>query len=460
MNRKPSANDAFFLQVERPAAPMHVATLARFEVPEGRNKRYIRELIDAARSHEVSAAPFTHRLARNALGRVLPEWEREEDIDLDYHFRHSALPQPGGERELAVLISRLHSIPLDRSRPLWECHVIEGLKGGGFAIYAKMHHALVDGMAGVALMQRMLAKAPEPEAFVPFWAMKPRKPGADKSGQREAMQGFISQFGAQLAGIGRVSSALMQQLRGARGKQLSQLVAPYSAPDCLLNGPIGPQRRVAVQRFDLAALQELAKAAGGTLNDILLAICAGALRGYLAELEALPDEPLVAQVPVSVRARDEDGGNAISLLLANLGTHLADPGDRFALIKASMDDGKALLAQMSREEITRYSALLMAPFAVGQMAGIGNRRRKPMFNLIISNVPGPKEPLYLNEAPMTDCHPVSLIFEGQALNITLFSYAGTLSVVYTGCRRTLPHMQHLLGHADAACAELEEHFGA
>jgi len=464
MSKKLNPTDAFFLQVERAAAPMHIGSLARFALPDGRGPEYILDLVQSMREHAITAVPFNYRLAQGAMGRWTPTWEIEEDIDLDYHLRHSGLPQPGGERELAILISRLHSIPLDRARPLWELHVIEGLADGTFAVYAKMHHALVDGVAAVKLMSRTFAPQPADDAFVPMWDLpapkKTKKPALDPSGRREALTGFVTEFGAQLAGIGRVTSSLTRVFRGAKNADLPNLVAPYSAPDCVLNGPIGPQRRVSTQDFALADFKALAKASKGTLNDVVMAVCGGALRNYLGELQALPAEPLIAQVPVSVRAgEDAGGGNAISMLLTNLGTHVADPTERFACIKSSLDDGKTLLKRMSKKEIDQYSALLMAPFAIGQVAGIGNRSRKPMFNVVISNVPGPQDSLYLNQAEMLSCHPISLVFEGQALNITIFTYSDKLSIIYTACRSSLPHLQHMVAHAQKAFDELCETFG-
>lgn len=464
MNKKLNPTDAFFLQVERPAAPMHIGSLSRFQLPKGKGQDYILKLVELTRSQPITSPPFNFKLAQNLMGRWSPSWETEDDIDIDYHIRHLALPQPGGERELAILVSRLHSIPLDRARPLWEMHFIEGLENGHFAIYSKMHHSLVDGVAAVKLLDRTFAKSAAPDSYVPIWNLpaksRQRDAVADPSGRREAFTGFVEQFGRQLSGIGRVSNSLTRTLRGAKNKDLPNLVAPYSAPDTILNRKIGPQRRVSTLDFSLADFKALAKAARGTLNDVVMAVCSGALRAYLEELNELPDEPLVAQVPVSVRPKDDPGeGNAISMLLTNLGTHLAEPKARFACVKASMDDGKTLLGRLGKSEIAQYSALLMAPFAIGQMAGIGNRARKPMFNLVISNVPGPKTPLYLNEAEMLSCHPVSLVFEGQALNITIFSYADKLSFIYTACRRSLPHVQHLVGHAQGAFDELCQSFG-
>lgn len=464
MNKKLNPTDAFFIQVERPAAPMHIGSLSRFQLPQGKGQDYILELVKVTREQPITAAPFNFKLSQSMMGRWAPSWETEDDIDIDYHIRHLALPQPGGERELAILVSRLHSIPLDRARPLWEMHFIEGLADGSFAIYSKMHHSLVDGVAAVKMLNRTFASNPAPDSYVPVWNLpnKPRKreESPDPSGTREAFHGFVEQFGRQLTGIGRVSNSLTRTLRGAKNKDLPHLVAPYSAPDTILNRKIGPQRRVSTLDFALADFKSLAKAAKGTLNDAVMAVCSGALRAYLSELNELPNEPLVAQVPVSVRPQDDPGeGNAISMLLTNLGTHLADPQARFDCVKASLDDGKSLLRRLGKSEIAQYSALLMAPFAIGQIAGIGNRSRKPMFNVVISNVPGPKTPLYLNEAEMLSCHPVSLVFEGQALNITIFTYADKLSFIYTACRRSLPHVQRLVGHAQAAFDELCRSYG-
>lgn len=461
MSQKLNPTDAFFLQVERPAAPMHIASLVRLQIPTGGDADYVHHLMQSIRQVPITAAPFNYKLVEGPLGRWTPAWEIDDDIDIDYHLRHSALPRPGSERELAVLISRLHSIPLDRARPLWEMHLIEGLSHNQFAVYMKIHHALVDGMASVRLMNRTLATKPAPDAFVPMWGLSPSQSKTkgsaerDLTGRREALAAMANQFGQRLNGAGRVAGALGRIIRGHRNTDLPHLVAPYSAPDCVLNGAIGPQRRVSTQDFALADIRALAKNAKATLNDMVMALCAGGLRHYLGELQALPSEPLIAQVPVSVRAGDDaGGGNAISMLLTNLGTHLADPRRRFDCIKASLDDGKALLKRLSKNDIDQYSALLMAPFAIGQVAGIGNRARKPMFNLVISNVPGPKTPLYLNEAEVHSVHPVSLVFEGQALNITIFSYADKLSFVYTACRSSLPHIQNIVGHTQAALEEL------
>ncbi len=455
MVKKLNAADAFFLQIESDNAPMHIGLLNRFELPRGKGQKFILDLVEKARNTPVTQPPFNLRLAKTRMGKWSPAWEETDEIDIDYHLRHSALPQPGGERELAVLISRLHSIPLDKSRPLWEVHVIEGFADGSFALYSKMHHALIDGVAGARLLQKSMSESPR-KAFVPFWAVPQDRRARVERERDNPLLAVVRQGLAQLKSMPGVARSVTYLIRGARNKDLPGLIAPYAAPDSVFNLPIGPQRRVSTQVFELARIQRLAKAAGSTLNDVVMAVCGGALRRYLTEINALPGKSLIAQVPVSVRAKDDPGeGNAISFVQASLGTAESDALSRLALVRQSMSDGKTLLGRMSQTELANYSALVMAPFAVGQVAGIGNRRRKPMFNVTVSNVPGPKKRLYMGGARLLSSQPVSLIFQGQALNITIFSYAGDLNFVYTACRRSLPHVQHLVQHAEAALQELE-----
>lgn len=455
MAKKLNAADAFFLQIENENAPMHIGLLCRFKLPKGKGLAFIKEIVEMARETPVNQAPFNLRLAKTSLGKWNPAWEVADEIDIDYHLRHSALPQPGGERELAVLISRLHSIPLDKSRPLWEMHVIEGFADGTFALYAKMHHALIDGVAGARMLQNSFSESPK-DGFVPFWGIKEAEK-VRREASRENPLLMIARGGLEQAkaavGVGK---ALRTLFKGRKNKDLPGLVQPYAGPDSVLNLPIGPQRRVSTQVFKFDRIRKLADAADATVNDIVMAVCSGALRRYLLEINELPEKPLIAQVPVSVRAKDDPGeGNAISFIQANLGTNEPKAVGQLAAVKQSMTDGKTFLGRMSKTELANYSALVMAPFAIGQVAGIGNRRRKPMFNVTISNVPGPKKTLYMGGAKLLTAQPVSLIFQGQALNITIFTYADMLNVVYTACRNSLPRVQNLVPHAEAALEELE-----
>lgn len=460
---KPLApGDAFFLMVESDETPNHVGILSRFALPKGKDKTFILDMVRAFRKHQPKDEPFNLVLADRKITAPMPAWEKAAHVDIDYHLRHSALPQPGSERELAVLISRLHSIPLDHSRPMWECHIIEGLENGGFAIYAKMHHALVDGVAGARMVARWMTTDIKAGKFEPWWAMpkQARKPREIDTNPTESVQSLIDQFKTPAKAAQNVFGALTESVKGQRSKKIKGLVAPYSAPDSMLNCAVGPQRRVSTIDFDIQRLLTLGKTLGGTLNDVVMTICGSALRSYLIENNGLPNKSLTAQVPVSIRAGDDQGGgNAISMLLSSLATDEVDPIRRFETVKQSMTAGKTLLGGMSKAQITTYTSLLMLPFTLGQTAGIGNRSKRPMFNVVISNVPGPREKRYLNGAECLSMHPVSFVMQGQALNITLFSYGDVLSFVYIACRESLPSVQRLVNHTQAAVEELEKAAG-
>ena len=253
-----------------------------------------------------------------------------------------------------------------------------------------------------------------------------------------------------------VFGATLESVIGTRSKKHPDLVAPYTAPNSLLNSAVGPHRRVSTVEFSTERLLSIGKQLGGTLNDVVMAICGGALRDYLIELDALPTKPLVSQVPVSFRPKDDaGGGNAIGMMLSSLGTDIEDTVARFEKVRNSMSAGKALLADMSAAQITAYSAIMTLPFALGQMTGTGNRGKRPMYNVVISNVPGPTETRYLNGAEVFSVHPVSFVMQGQALNITLFTYADKITFVFTACRETLPSVQRLVSHTTRALESLE-----
>jgi WS/DGAT/MGAT family acyltransferase len=444
--------DASWLLVESPETAMQVAGLQIFRLPKNAPSDFMQKFVAYLRSFPVSTPPFNYRLARGALAKLAPAWETVRDVDIDYHLRHSALPAPGGERELGVLISRLHSIPLDKTRPLWECHVIEGLEDNRFALYIKAHHSLLDGMAAVRIIQSTLSEDPSFEEVPPPWSRPvPKVPRAERMPVSP-----LEQLREQFGGLPSAIRAL-RIMRAARKKKGGEgLIAPYTAPPSVLNTRVTAQRRVATQSHDLARYKKLAQLGECTLNDIVLAICGGALRRYLSEMNALPEKPLIANLPVSVRPKDdaEGGGNAISTMLATLATDEPDIRARLETIKASTVSGKEHLQGMPRAAITHYTTLIMLPFMVGQLTGRINTK-KPMFNTVVSNVPGPKNKLYFNGAEMEAVYPVSLIFDGQALNITVLSYADRIDWSFTACRSSLPHVQRLAVYTGEAVDELE-----
>ncbi len=452
--------DTAWLFTESRATPNHVGGLLQFRLPEGARKDFMRRLMAGFRSHRKFRPPWNRRLKYPFTKNPLPVWVEDEDIDLEYHVRHAALPWPGGERELGELVGRLQSQPLDLSRPPWECTVIEGLEGNRFALFVKMHHSLIDGVSGMKMLQRaMSTDRARSLRMPPFWAS-----GAPAARPKRAAP-TPTLAGAAAAAIDALQSQArsLPQLAAAFGKILRRigdrgegLVVPFDSPLSMLNGRVREKRRFATQQFPMERLRALATAAHGTINDVVLAVCAGALRRFLLERERLPAQPLTAGIPVSVRPKEDDGhGNAISFIVATLATDVADPVERLRAIRDSVSHAKAHVQALPRAAMMQYTVVLMAPTIVTLLTGIGGRTR-PMFNVTISNVPGPDKPLYFRGAELTAIYPASIVTHGQALNITCQSYAGSMNFGFTGCHSTVPSLQRLAIHATEALEELEE----
>jgi diacylglycerol O-acyltransferase len=235
----------------------------------------------------------------------------------------------------------------------------------------------------------------------------------------------------------------------------------FSAPRTMFNVPVTGARRFAAQSWPLKQIRQIGKAAGATVNDVVLAMCSGALRAYLIEHDALPDAPLIAMVPVSLRGTDpgDSGGNAVAVVMCNLGTHLRDPADRLAAVHRSMVEGKQSMEGLSHLQMLAMSAIGISPLGIYPVLRLDGKARPP-FNLVISNVPGPRRPMYWNGARLDGLYPLSVVLDGQALNITVTSFSDRMAFGLTGCRRSVPHLQHLLGHLDAELIALDNAVGA
>jgi len=363
--------------------------------------------------------------------------------------RRSALASPGDERELVIIVSRLHGYPVDFHRPPWEVHLIEGLERGRFAIYAKVHHSLVDGYSAMKILASSLTTDPSDRERPMFFSIPPPA-RSHHGGEGLFLPELMASVREQLGGARSVAKALLTLARGDK-----PLVTPLHAPKCILNAKISRSRRFATQQVETARIKAVARASGGTLNDVVLALSAAALRKYLLEQNALPDQPLVAMLPVNIRPKDDaGGGNAVGAILASLATDVADPAERLARIIASTKSAKEQLQGMSKAAILQYSALLCSPFMLQLLPGAVGRVR-PTFNVIISNVPGPEQPLYMRGARLEALYPMSIPVHGLALNITVNSYAGTLNFGFIGCRDTLPHLQRMAVHCGEALTEIE-----
>lgn len=447
-----SPADQLFLWLEKRQQPMHVAGLQLFHFPEGASPKYVSELAQSMRDYCCPVPPFNQRLVTR-FGQAF--WTEDTQFDIEHHFRHEALPKPGRIRELLTRVSAEHSNLLDRERPLWEAHLIEGIRGRRFALYTKIHHSLVDGISAMRLGMRALSTDPDERDLPPVWAFKPkRRARMLPSSPTEAVTGLArltAGASKQVATIPAVAREVYSAMQKARHDP--DYVSIFQAPDTLLNQRITGSRRFAAQSYSMSRIKRLARHFGCTLNDIVLAMCGSALRDYLISQHALPDKPLIAMVPVSIRQDESTEGNQVAMILANLGTHIADPGNRLEVIHASVQEAKNRFAQMSSEEILNFTALTMAPTGLNLLTGIAPNLRA--FNVIISNVPGPKEPLYWNGAQLQGMYPVSIALDRIALNITLTSYCDQLEFGLIACRRTLPSMQRLLDYLENSIHELE-----
>jgi WS/DGAT/MGAT family acyltransferase len=458
-DRRLNPLDASWLLVESRDTPMHIAGLLPFSLPDRAPPDHLRQLVRRLRAETTFAPPWNNVLRWVGRGRAWPEWV-DGDVDLEYHVRHSALPAPGGERELGQLVARLHSQPLDLTRPPWEFHLIEGLAGNRFALYIKIHHSLLDGVSGVRMLMRSMAETPQASLKLgAFWSgQSSARPAASRAARPvpsldSALAALRAGLAAQVRSAPQLVRAFGTMLAAARGRDTLHL--PFDAPRSVLNARVRGQRRVATQQFALPRLRALAQAAGCTLNDLVLAVCGGALRRFLADEGGLPDKPLTAGVPVSVRPADDEGtGNAISFIVASMGTDVDDPLERLRAVSASARRAKEHVQALPRDAMTQYTMLLMAPSLLQMLSPLGGRMR-PMFNVTVSNVPGPDRPLYWQGARLEAIYPISLISHGLALNITCESYADTLNFAFVGDRDGIPHLQKLAVHSAKALEELE-----
>jgi WS/DGAT/MGAT family acyltransferase len=485
--------DAMFLGGESREQPMHVGGLMLFELPEGAGRDHVfpehsRDFVSRLYD-ELVAAPQVNPLFARRVRNRLPDlgywsWDQDDDIDLEYHVRLSALPRPGRFRELFELTGRLHGTLLDRHRPLWEMQLIDGVEGRRFAIYSKIHHSMIDGVTALRWMQDTLTTDPSRTDMPATFAL-PGLGGGGTGGTPLDGEGFPAGAGAGLGGIPTAAALLAAVGRlpgrtvgsaahavGGAGRLLAELAGlppagvksllhstmPFQAPRTILNQPVTGARRFAAQSWPIERLEKVRAITGATLNDVLLAMCSGALRNYLLEQNALPDKALTAMVPVSLRTPDggPGGGNSLATLIADLATDRADPEQRIRRIMASTAQAKSVLSGLSPLQNLVVGALgfgVAGPAAV--LPGVAGRTTPP-YNVVISNVPGPTEsPLYWNGSRLLGLYPASIVLNGQALNISVTSYAHQLHFGLIGCRRTVPHLQRLLNHLETSLTELE-----
>jgi len=461
-----SGLDAGFLYMETPTTYGHVSGLGIYERPDKSFSPY--ETFRGRVEERIGLLePMRRRLAPVPFDLDHPYWIEDPALDLDFHIRHIAVPPPGGDKELAALVSRIIGRHLDRNHPLWEAYVIEGLDHDRWALLTKVHHATIDGAAGADFLTMLLDLDPTAKPEVPPLPATEPVPSSAEMLWRTATNNFSrpwrmakaqqrlfqdsyeiwSRQGFQWPGTNPKPDDTPST--GSKLKAVGS-AATTSAPPTPFNRSIGPNRRFAFASSRLEDIKALKNVTNATVNDVIMAVCGGALRQYLINHDSPVDRPLVAGVPVSLRTGDETERwtNRVSMIVAELPVHLEHPLERIAAAQASMNQAKTSFGALpadALQDFTQFSppAVFTTASRLMTQLHLGDRGNQPM-NLVVSNVPGPRVPLYLGGAPMVHYYPVSTVAEGQGLNITVQSYQDELDFGLVGDRELVPDIWDLM----------------
>jgi len=454
-----SGVDGAFLHLETPATPMHVATLHRFDLPAGYRGDFHANIKHQIARRLQLAPIFTRKLAPMPLQFANPVWVEEDNVDLDYHVPRLTLPGPGTQAQLEDCAGGLHSELLDRGHPLWRLYVIDGLQTGQVALYIKVHHAVLDGLAGVQLANVLFDVTPRPRRMPRAAARKVEHPGTALLAAA-ALKHDAGQYIKLVRHLPDVVRTLAAMVGGSSSGTRSPLGQNFSfGPRTPLNVPITGERGFAAVSIPLETLKQLAAAHDAKLNDVVLALCSGALRRYLARHGGVPQKALIATMPISLRA----AGNAeyttqAMLSLVSLNTQVADPVKRLYAIRDAAGAMKAL-ARRARNVIPTDFPSIGVPWLLQALARLYGRSGivraiPPIANVVISNVPGPEVPLYSAGARMATYWPVSITEHGVALNVTVMSYAGAMGFGFTTARCAVPDARELSTALEGALQEL------
>lgn len=461
-----SASDAMFLHTETPEMPMHVGSLNVMDLPPGYDGDFYEDAKAHMRARLHLADVLTRKLALMPFDMSDPVWVEDEDIDLEHHVRHVTLPKPGTNRQLQQLVARLHSTLLDRSRPLWEFYVIDGLKSGQVALYTKAHHAGIDGQAGVALGRALFDLAPSGRSI------RPPRPKARSNqyqlGIAELAGAAVRNTALQFVKLVKMTPDMARAVKNvvaarpsfdelAKRKWLKDF--RLFAPRTPLNVAITNQRSFAGKTVPLLEVKMVAKRLGVSVNDVVMATVSGGLRRHLQQSHELPSKAMSAMVPVSLReAGDTTANNQVSMILVNLATDLAHPAERLKKINESSQSAKTMMSRIKAAIPTDFP-IFGAPWLISGLATMVGRSRLtnvlPSFaNVVISNVAGAPVPLYFAGAQVVSYYPVSIAAHGMALNVTVQSYNGRLDYGLIACRRAVPDINELGEHLLAEHREL------
>jgi diacylglycerol O-acyltransferase len=453
-----SGLDASFLYAESPTVPLHVCSVAELDtatVPGG----YTFERFSDELASRIKALPeFRAKLADSQLNLDHPVWVEDNDFDLSHHLQRIALPSPGGRRELADACAQIASVPLDRSQPLWEMWVIEGVagtdahRGGPLALMIKVHHAAVDGVSATNLLNTLCST--EPDAPPPDPVEGPG--GASLLGiAGGGLVNFLTRPLRMAKVIPPTVSTVVDTVKRARSG--AAMAAPFTAPRTRFNAEVTAERNIAMAQLDFDDVKRVKKRFDVKVNDVVLALCAGALREFLRDCGELPDKPLVSVVPMSVHGQsNRPGRNHVSGMFCNLQTHIADPGERLRAIadanSRAKDHSRALGATLVHD-VTQITARPVFDFVLS-VASRTPLPHTPIHNVIVSNVAGPDFTLYGFGAEMKSLYPLGPIFHGSGLNITVMSLSGKLNIGIISCKRLVKDLWPLADRFEAELGEL------
>jgi WS/DGAT/MGAT family acyltransferase len=430
---------------------MHLGVLQVFAPPAGAGPEYPRETFEAMRACTDVARTFTGHPSLTRRGTSKVRWTYDGGVDIDYHWHYLLLPTPGGQEQLFAKLDELHSSVLDRRKPLWEGHLIDGLEYGRFAVYIKAHHALADGTSGANVIQGALSSDPEDSSVRVSWAPMTRTRPDPNRPKLQGSDHSTGRFVRAARGL-RQSISLIRELYRDR-----ELVPALRAPRTIFGTASGGPRRCAVRSWPLPRVTEVAKKAEVTVNDVALAMCAGAMREYLAQRGTLPDRPLVAMAPVNIRDdEDADAGNIVGGAVCTLATDVDDPAKRLQTIHLSMRRNVEIIRELPRQVAIHLFGVICAP--ISSDSGLG-ARVPPVFNVGISHMRGVDTPLYRNGARLEATCPLPPTLRGQAFNVGLFSSGGTIDFGLVSSERAVPDVECMLEHLETALQELEQAVG-
>jgi diacylglycerol O-acyltransferase / wax synthase len=454
--------DASFLALETANTTGHVGGLSILD-PAGAPKPLTLARLTEVMAERLPLVPVLRQKLLNVpLGLDQPYWVDDPDFDIEYHVRELALPRPGSDAQLNEQVSRLHARPLDRSRPLWEIYLITGLAHKRAAVYTKIHHAAIDGASGAELLTVLLDLTPAGRELPPARPFRPGSPPGwpeltAKAVARLAWRPvqtvrLTNEMVKVLPTLAPVVNTLVGGMLGLnRGDGATIPTTLGRAPATPFNKPITPHRRFAFRSVDLDTVKKVKNVFGVSVNDVVMAMCAGALRRWLAGHDALPAQPLIAMIPVSVRDPASQGalGNKVSAMLAMLPTNITEPGRRLEIVHQATRIAKAQQAAIPQglvDQISDFAPPALTARAARVVFATGLLHRLPPFNVTISNVPGPNVPVYLCGARLLAHYPVSVVTGGQGLNITLVGYLGKLNFGLVSCRELVPDLDALAGY--------------